>query len=122
MLRECSQDSLVVSPHCLPTQDLSHDMVLGHSLDKVKEEVTEEQPSSLWMLEKSKCWIVESKNPDCICQDLKQHRLFNNRVQFLNIRFYPLSSFLLDSGFYQRSSMFQSCLMTALFESSLPCN
>ena len=68
--KECSYDSMVVSPHCLPKRDLSHDMVLGPRLDKVKEEMTEEQPNSLWMLgnssltaanvfcdEKSECWI-----------------------------------------------------------------
>ena len=73
--KECSRDKMVVSPHCLPKRDLSHDMVLGPRLDKVKEEeeeVTEEHPSSLWMLgnssltaanascgEKSECWIDE---------------------------------------------------------------
>ena len=68
---ECPRGSMIVSPPCLPKRDLSHDIVLGPRLDKVKEEVTEEQPSSRWMQEnssisvnasldeKSECWIGE---------------------------------------------------------------
>ena len=68
--KECPQDSLVVSPHCLPKRNLLHDMVLGPRLDKVKEEVTEEQPSYRRKLEEantsaddeSESWIGSGVN------------------------------------------------------------
>ena len=50
---ECPSHSMIVAPHCLPICDLrrdqSYDVVLGPRLDEMKEEVTEEQPSSRWM-------------------------------------------------------------------------
>ena len=44
--KECLRDPMVVSPPCLPKRELLHDIVIDLRLNKVKEKVTDKQPSA----------------------------------------------------------------------------